>query len=50
MQRLSKKCVETGSGKQQMHDDGKRALEWITAKHGGDEAFSKNLVHHMANS
>jgi hypothetical protein len=27
---------------------GKRALEWITAKHGGDEALSTNLVHHMA--
>jgi hypothetical protein len=23
-------------------------LEWVTAKHGGDETFSKNLVHHMA--
>jgi hypothetical protein len=49
MQRLSKRCVQTGSGKQKLHDGGKRALEWITAsKHGGDEAFSKNLVHHMA--
>jgi hypothetical protein len=37
MQRLSKRCVQTGSGKQKMLDGGKRALEWITAKHGGDE-------------
>jgi hypothetical protein len=48
MPRLSKKCVQTGSGKQQLHDGGKQALEWITAKHSGDEALSKNLVHHMA--
>jgi hypothetical protein len=48
MQRLSKKCVAAGSGKQKMHDDGKRALEWTTTKHGGDEALSKGLVHHMA--
>ena len=31
-----------------MLDGGKRALEWITAKHGGNETFSKNFVHHMA--
>jgi hypothetical protein len=48
MQRLSKRCVQTGLGKQKMHDGGKRALEWITLKNGGDETFSKNLVHHMS--
>ena len=31
-----------------MHDGGKRALEWITTKHGGDEAFSKDPVHRTA--
>jgi hypothetical protein len=36
MQRLSKRCVQPGLGKQKMHDGGKRALEWITAKHGGE--------------